>query len=305
MKIVVLMSTYNGEKYLRTQIDSILNQEGCDVDLVVRDDGSTDSTIDILQEYMSEGKLLWYKGTNLKPAKSFWDLLLNSGEYHYYCFSDQDDVWDNDKIITGIERIKNDEFPSMYYCNSRLIDEDGRLIGSNTYKASGMDTARTNLLTVLCTGGALGCTMIMNRHLVKAIKTKNLTPDKLIMHDCFIQGLCKSMDGNVVYDQSTHMGYRQHASNVVGRKKGLINALKYRTEFLTRKGNVSIADHAQEILDMYLDYIPQNNIKTIKKVACYKNNLYCRLRLALSGELKCRSIADSLFVRISLLCGSR
>ena len=81
MKIVVLMSTYNGEKFIREQIDSILHQtitENMELELLVRDDGSKDQTHAILDEYQANGALTWYTGENLRPAKSFWNLLQNA-----------------------------------------------------------------------------------------------------------------------------------------------------------------------------------------------------------------------------------
>ena len=70
-EVIVLMSTYNGEKYLKTQIDSILSQKGCQIRLIVRDDGSKDRTLDVLEEYALEGKLEYYQGKNAGPAWSF------------------------------------------------------------------------------------------------------------------------------------------------------------------------------------------------------------------------------------------
>ena len=94
MKVAVLMSSYNGEKYIRPQIDSILAQEGnFELSLFVRDDGSTDKTQAILQEYAQKRKLTWYTGNNLGPARSFMDLLKKCKGFNYYAFADQDDYW--------------------------------------------------------------------------------------------------------------------------------------------------------------------------------------------------------------------
>lgn len=74
-KVLILMSTYNGEKYIEEQLESILNSEGVDVDILVRDDGSTDRTIDILSKYKDRNLLDFYVGLNLKPAQSFRNLI--------------------------------------------------------------------------------------------------------------------------------------------------------------------------------------------------------------------------------------
>ena len=96
-KVIVLMSTYNGEKYIKQQVDSILNQENVSVELVVRDDGSNDNTISILKEYEKAGKLIWYTGDNKGAAYSFFDLMEYAknryDDYCYFALSDQDDIW--------------------------------------------------------------------------------------------------------------------------------------------------------------------------------------------------------------------
>lgn len=94
MKAAVLMSTYNGARFIREQLDSILDQTGeFELDLWVRDDGSTDGTKDILNDYESRGLLRWYTGENLGPAQSFLDLVRRTLGYDWYAFADQDDFW--------------------------------------------------------------------------------------------------------------------------------------------------------------------------------------------------------------------
>ena len=116
MKLAVLMSTYNGSKYLRQQLESILNQVcDCEIDIWVRDDGSSDDTLKILREYAAFGRLRWYTGENLKPARSFLDLVKHCPGYDYYAFSDQDDVWYPNKLRDGIDRIKNQCGPAMSF----------------------------------------------------------------------------------------------------------------------------------------------------------------------------------------------
>lgn len=101
--VQVVMSTYNGEKYLKEQIDSILSQEGVDVRLYIRDDGSSDRTTDILASYQEHKNVKIEKGNNLGFAKSFLTALDECDEADYYAFSDQDDVWEKDKLSTAIE----------------------------------------------------------------------------------------------------------------------------------------------------------------------------------------------------------
>ena len=102
-KVCVLMSTYNGEKYLKEQIDSILKQKGVKVNLLVRDDGSTDNTLSLLEEYKKKGLLDYCCGSNMKPARSFMELLSIAPDSDYYAFSDQDDYWEHDKLFNAVK----------------------------------------------------------------------------------------------------------------------------------------------------------------------------------------------------------
>ena len=124
-KCVVLMASYNGIPFISEQIDSILSQAEVDVRLFVRDDGSSDGTRDLLQRYADEGSLTLLTGENLGPALGFLTLLRNAPEADYYAFSDQDDIWDSDKLITAIKQLKKQENLALYHCNSRLVDSAG------------------------------------------------------------------------------------------------------------------------------------------------------------------------------------
>lgn len=99
--VTVMISTYNGEKFLKEQIESILSQTNVKVKIFVRDDGSVDGTRNILNDYQNKGKLTWYCGNNLKTARSFLDIVKNVPKDSYYAFSDQDDVWKKKQIGKG------------------------------------------------------------------------------------------------------------------------------------------------------------------------------------------------------------
>ena len=110
MKVCVLISTYNGERFLEEQIASIIAQKGVEVDILVRDDGSSDMTCSLLERWQKEGKLKWYKGENLGFARSFMNLLKTASGYDYYAFCDQDDIWLEDKLqraVTALEKIED------------------------------------------------------------------------------------------------------------------------------------------------------------------------------------------------------
>lgn len=300
-RIVVLMSTYNGEKYIRQQIDSILNQKGCTVELYVRDDGSTDTTLQILAEYKMKNQLEWYSGENLGAAKSFYDLLLRASECAYYAFADQDDIWDDDKLYIAIEALKSyNRQPAIYYANARITDEHGQEVGINTYKVE----QNTNFKGFVCSGGALGCTMILNGKLRELAKNGGI-PDRIIMHDDYLTSLAFSINGKVIYDHVPHMSYRQHTNNVIGIPMNLKQAIQSRYKAFVAPVKISIAEQSFDMLKRFADVIPNENQKFLKKVADYRKSFSSRAYLAFHFKTKYVSWKSSAYIRLGLLCGKR
>ncbi|WP_051656775.1 glycosyltransferase [Butyrivibrio sp. AE3004] len=304
MLVAVLMSTYNGKEFLGKQIESIILQKGVDIKLLVRDDGSNDNTQFILEQKKNEGVLSWFTGENLKPALSFMELIRKAPEADYYAFSDQDDIWDEDKLITAVDFLKNyDNIPAYYYCNARLIDRYGEKCGGTVYKEND-DLNEQNIFHYLCCGGCMGCTMVLNKKLVAILKSA-ARPKSIIMHDFFIQAVCASVGGKAIYDNQAHMGYRQHESNVVGRGVGYWNAITYRIGFLLSRRDISIADQSNDILKLYSKFIPEVNKAYLECIANYKNKIKNRLMLTFEPRIKYKNKLNECFIRLSLLLGKR
>lgn len=214
--ILVLMSTYNGEKYLKEQIDSILAQKNVEVTIRVRDDGSTDGTIRILEEYQKCGKLNWYSSTNMGPAKSFLDLVYNAPlKYDYYAFCDQDDYWKEDKLYKAIERLEHfDDKPALYHCELEIVDENLEHIKMtrNCNKTKFID--QTLMVFYIP-----GCTMVFNNCLMRKIQERKPEFDLITMHDCWLYYICLGIGGKIISDKNAYIQYRQHGNNVIGAKR--------------------------------------------------------------------------------------
>ena len=160
-KVQVLLSTYNGEKYIKEQIESILNQKEVEIALLIRDDGSTDKTIQILEELaMNNENITVYKDENLGPARSFMDLIEKSDEYDYYAFSDQDDVWKPKKLISAINKLKEyNNTPALYMSALEIVDTNLKYI--ETKKVEGNFTLEGEIIKNFATG----CTQVFNKNL--------------------------------------------------------------------------------------------------------------------------------------------
>ena len=165
-QVGVLMSSYRGERFICRQIDSILAQKGCDVHLYVRDDGSDDRTAEILKRYERDGRLTLFQGENVGPARSFLSLVKLAGVHDYYAFADQDDIWYEEKLLHGTERLEGIKNPALCYANAELITAAGEKTGILVYRRYHPQKE----MTIACAGAILGCTIVFNRELAEYIK---------------------------------------------------------------------------------------------------------------------------------------
>lgn len=262
------MSTYNGEKYLRTQLESLLRQEKYPLNILIRDDGSTDNTLKIIDSYKQKyNNIRYYQGENKGPAKSFMEMLMNLNDiYDYYFFCDQDDFWMPNKIAKAIDTFKTNN-PAMYYSATELVDSQLIHIGYQF-----RDSQFANSLYHSFLRGSLisGCTICFNTSLYKIIRLYN--PHTLIMHDCWIHRLCLSIGGTIYSDSHSYIKYRQHTSNVLGLKKK--NIFK-RAKSLLKK-DIRHREMATEIFNQYNKYITEDAYKFLFEFINYNQSIYNR-----------------------------
>lgn len=301
MKIAVLMSSYQGENYIREQIDSILCQQGpFELDLWVRDDGSKDSTQNILEEYAKKNRLRWYQGENVGPARSFLDLMRHCPGYDFYAFADQDDVWMPDKLASGLERLAGIDIPAISFANAELVDGELNSLGRNVYRhAPGVD-----LYTVMCAANMLGCTMVFNRRIADVIIGREM-PGKVTMHDSYLARVCAAIGGQIIYDEKPHMKYRQHGKNVIGMSSGRVATIKSRLHDILTRADISIAEQADVIIGLYADLIDEENMNCLLRIRSYRNSLWGRISLACSRQTRYSSRNMALKFRLSILLGNR
>lgn len=284
--ITVLMSTYNGEQYLRQQIDSILRQQKVNVELLVRDDGSNDQTLSILREYSDKGLLTYYTGDNLKTARSFLQLVLDSPESDYYAFSDQDDVWNENKLYRAITLLNGvhdkDTKPLLYAGSFTMTDRNLQAIsgGQSHYTTQTFSNA---IVYSCCTG----CTMVMNKQLRNTLHNHSL-PQHMLMHDDWIHKVCLAVGGEVIFDDHPMMLYRQHGNNVDGgihtfRDK----VLKVWDE--KKKHPRIMSDQLQELFSTYGSLMTSYNKKLLFHALKYgRGNFIQRYRLAFDPTYQIR-----------------
>lgn len=212
MKILVLLSTYNGEKYLRELLESLKAQTVDNLEILVRDDDSSDGTKEILEEYSKQGSLSWYEGKNLGATKSFWHLLQHCGDADYYAFCDQDDVWDRDKLEAAVKMLEKEakEQPILYCSDVRVVDENLEVMSETMVVPTPMDYPHALVRNV-----APGCTYVMNRAAKELLCQYDAQVHGMELHDWFTYQVTACF-GKVIYDATTHLSYRQHQENEIG-----------------------------------------------------------------------------------------
>lgn len=219
--INILMSTYNGATFLHQQIDSIINQTYTNWRLIIRDDGSSDGTLKIIENYTSsypEKIKIVDKGTsNLGSTKSF-ERLLDFVESDYFMFSDQDDIWLNFKIEVTLNAMlnlekKHPKKPLLVCTDVTSVDSTGKNIINQSFFESRkfFEEALKNDNTFLAMNIVQGCTMMLNSKCLKYI----LPIPKNYGHDAYI-GAVINHYGKVFYLHTQTMLYRQHLNNVYG-----------------------------------------------------------------------------------------
>lgn len=220
-KINILMTTYNGEKYLREQLASIKNQDHKNWHLCVSDDGSTDSTLSILNEFSSRniGRVSIFKTPqNLGFFRNFLSLVCRLDvSAEFYALADQDDIWCRNKLSRAISQLQayNNEI-SLYCARTKLIDEQGYFCG---FSPLFRKKANFNNALVQVIGG--GNTMVFNHPtrllLAAASENKKLLPS----HDWWFYLLVSGSGGHIIYDAEATILYRQHDRNLVGTNIGI------------------------------------------------------------------------------------
>ena len=217
--IVVLLATYNGKNYLRQQLDSLLNQTFDNFRIVVHDDGSTDGTIDILNEYRDNNpeKIELLHGQSCGSAKANFLWMLKKEEADVYFFCDQDDVWHETKIEKSLKALGDLSEPACVFSDMWVVDENLNEISDSFIRYIGREPGNTAYTQILIDNPAAGCTMCFNRALRDL--TVELLPkldlENIPMHDALVLALA-SITGEVKAIDEPLVYYRQTGNNIMG-----------------------------------------------------------------------------------------
>ena len=228
-KIAILMATYNGEKYICQQIDSILSQTCKDWELYIHDDGSTDNTIAAVESYVEKypNKIHLIDGKSTGGAKYNFFYMFGQVEAPYYMTCDQDDVWLDKKIELTYGKMlaveNKADVPCLVYTELRVVDSELNTIADTMSGYQSLDCHKRTINQFILQNSVTGCTMMVNRALRdKMLRITDI--DNTIMHDWWAALVAAQFGKTAFIDEPTIL-YRQHGDNSLGALG--INKLSY------------------------------------------------------------------------------
>lgn len=219
-KVDILLATYNGARFLKEQLDSILNQTHTEFRLIISDDKSTDKTRAIIEEYAAKDSRIEYhfQKKNLGVIKNF-EFLLKKVESDYFMFSDQDDIWKENKIELSLAKLKEDD-ADLVYSDLEVVDRDLKTIYKSYWKLKGLENKvkkYNNFEALYLNNFITGCTMLSKKKFIDLILPLP-TKSKYVLHDYWVS-LIVSQHGVLTYVKEPLIKYRQHKDNKIGSRK--------------------------------------------------------------------------------------
>ena len=222
IKVQVLLATYNGEKFLREQLNSIINQEYKSWEILIHDDGSVDNTISILNEYKknypNKIKLLIDQKIFSSASMNFFHLIEHrSREANLYCLCDQDDIWHKNKLKIIIDKYNSEDNqkPLLIHSDLSLINARGKLLEKSHNKLINYQKNLIRKNSCLYYNPVPGCAMSINSALADKISYSKY----MVMHDWWILLSAMFENATILYIKFPLVKYRQHSKNVLGFKK--------------------------------------------------------------------------------------
>ena len=260
-KLCILLASYNGEKYISEQLDSIINQTDKNWELIIRDDGSKDETVTILNKYEKKDeriKILRDDKGNLGFLKNFEELLFNAKE-EFVLFSDQDDFWLKNKLEKFVEKIRDlDEKvlskPLLIHCNSLVCDDKLEIIKEEFIDSK--IAKKTNSNIYFFEYIVQGSTSMVNKKMIKESLPflKNVT-----LHDRYFHLLSQFLGTRIFIDESL-VKYRQHERNAIGASKSILKKIMNKKYFYVEDRKL-----IEEIKETYNKCLRKKDLNDIEK----------------------------------------
>lgn len=295
--VLILLSTYNGQDVIERQVKSILKQKNIDIHILIRDDGSSDGTMKILSRLLSsyENKITVIVGDNVGYKKSFFELIENAGEYDYYGFSDQDDIWMDDKVESCVKIMEKEVFsgPKLAHVASIAVDENLLVTKEQEHRLSKPESFKKAVATEIFQG----CGMIWNRDLMDIVRNK-LPYNNEITHDYWM-GLIGYIFGKIYFIDKPKFYHIRYSKN--SSKDGNILAGRINRFIKLVSGGSPYINPARDLMNLYNDSLSTEQKLFLKKLIEYKKNIKYKYSLIFDHVFVRPSLSSTLLLKIVIL----
>jgi glycosyltransferase involved in cell wall biosynthesis len=291
-KVTILLSTYNGSRFLREQLKSLYEQTYPAIKILVRDDGSSDDTRIILDDEcleQLEGR------ENLGATGSFFALLRHAAQTdtQYVAFCDQDDVWQKNKIQRAVVALAPlVDSPALYCSRLKLADDQLEPLGRS------LIPRKIGFGNALVENVAVGCTMVLNRQAIDLLCQQRL-PDEVYVHDWWCY-LVMSCFGEVVFDDHAFIHYRQHSGNIIGAATSKLDVLKRKLARLFN-ARLWISEQALIFSELFAERMPMAERELLDLLLKAKLSFWYRVKLAFSSSIWRQKTLDNILLRLIIL----
>lgn len=285
-RVTVIMATYNGEKYIEEQIVSILTSSYKNITLYIVDDGSKDSTMEILNRFKKQYPdiiKISQNVTNLGVTQNFLNAINNTTS-DYIMLCDQDDVWKKDKIEKTLKRMKQMEIqfgkdtPVAVFTDAYVTDSKLNIIHESFFRSGRLNPRLTDLAHLLMENKLIGCTVMINGALRNILQSKPL-PKNARFHDGWL-GLMAASFGKISFISEPTLYYRQHEANVVGNRGFLMYVLDRIGNIKKQKKALeALQIQAKEFAELYRDYLDDKKLELILRFSNLSKEGFLRRRL--------------------------
>lgn len=282
-KCCVLLSTYNGSLFIREQIESIIEQSfDGEIIIFIRDDGSTDNTINIINDFVNieNRRIITKKGKNIGVQKSFLEIMNIAPQADYYAFCDQDDVWEAEKIEKLIDALRDINKPAISYSSYYITDSILNIMSCENIPLSYSDS----ITKILFHNKVPGCVMVFNNALL--MESRKVNPDNVRMHDAYLLGLAY-LTGKIIPVETALIKYRQHDNNAVGfmkKRTTVVEWLKEKKELLLRGEGYDISSLANSILARLNGFMRREDIEELEIIRDYRKSFTAWIKLLFSKK---------------------
>lgn len=297
-RVAILMSTYNGEKYIKEQVESLLNQTYDNIKIFIRDDGSKDNTVNIIRNYKQyNNKIILIEGKNIGFINSFFELLNYCKDADYYAYCDQDDIWMEDKIERAVRFLEKSDSnkPVLYFSNSDYYDETMNFLA--TAEKNKIYNFRNSLVECV----TQGMTMVINNKTREAIVQNR--PKNCLYHDWWTYMICSGF-GEIIYDSKPLVKYRRHNKSVTVEGKSKIKLFIWRIKkFLIGDSLKQIKKQLKEYEFFYKDKLGIDDQYLLKLFTRDRYNFVVALKKIFYPKRFRRKMIDELELRVLFLFG--